>query len=82
MKAPFMLSSKTTASMLLLFANAHIVMGEELSALRGRYMNMKNQNQNQVQHPNAQLGGGGCEWKPPAAVPEDLDLWKTLLVGK
>lgn len=28
------------------------------------------------------LGGGNCEWTPPLpVVPDDLDLWKTLLVG-
>jgi hypothetical protein len=28
------------------------------------------------------LGGGKCEWTPPLPiVPDDLELWKTLLVG-
>jgi hypothetical protein len=28
------------------------------------------------------LGDGKCEWKSPlAVVPEETDLWKTLLVG-
>jgi hypothetical protein len=44
-----------------------LVIDEELNSLSGLSLN---------------LGDGKCEWKSPlAVVPEDIDLWKTLLVG-
>jgi hypothetical protein len=55
------------------------IAGEELNALRGRYK--KSENQNLKLRQSNPLSGGDCEWTQPSAVPEDLDLWKSLLAG-
>jgi hypothetical protein len=71
-----------TAGVVTLFAALGIlVIDEELSSFRGDFVG-------QIRRAKAgrglslNLGGGNCEWKPPlAVVPEEIDLWKTLLVG-
>lgn len=73
----------TTGALTVLAVLAILVVDEELSSLRGGFV----QNQfmlraKQRRDLSINLGGGECEWQPPlAVVPLEIDLWKTLLVG-
>ncbi|KAL3780037.1 hypothetical protein ACHAWO_007450 [Cyclotella atomus] len=79
MKVSSMPSSLAAAALVVLVCTINLVAGEELRALRGRYKQSENHNLKLRQ--SNPLSGGDCEWTQPSAVPEDLDLWKTLLVG-
>ena len=58
------------------------VVGNELSSLRGVKKNVAKKQQSKRRRLSVDLGNGNCELTPPVAeVPEDLDLWKTLVVG-
>lgn len=59
-----------------------LVIDEELNSLRGDYVKRMRRAKKFGRGLSLNLGDGKCEWKSPlAVVPEDIDLWKTLLVG-
>lgn len=70
-------SSTTVATLLSTLAPK--VVGEGLGSIRGKFAK---KNQSPRRELSVDLGGGDCEWTPPLRmVPDNLDLWKTLLVG-
>ena len=73
----------TAGTLTLLAALAILVVDEELSSLRGGFIANQSQRYAKIGRGlSLYLGGGDCEWKEPlAVVPEEIDLWKTLLVG-
>lgn len=87
MKSPSMLTNKqkkafTAAAVTLFVALGIIVIDDELSSIKGGYINQIRRSKKTGRGLSLNLGGGDCEWKEPlAVVPEEIDLFKTLLVG-
>jgi hypothetical protein len=72
-----------SAGVVTLFAALGIlVIEEELDSLRGGYIQRIRGGKKAGRGLSLDLGGGDCEWTERVnVVPDDLDLWKTLLVG-
>lgn len=69
----------------LLAAVAIFVIDDEFSSLRGGFIAIQSKSRRRAKHGRGlslELGGGNCEWKEPlAAVPAEIDFYKTLLAG-
>ena len=70
----------TATALTFIVALALVILDEELSALRGGYIQSLRQTSGRGL--SLYLGNGKCQWKEPmAVVPTEIDLYKTLLVG-
>lgn len=66
----------------LLVALGIIAIDDELNSIKGGYISQIRRTKKSGRGLSLNLGGGDCEWKEPlAVVPEEIDLFKTLLVG-
>lgn len=86
MKLPAILSSKTmeiltVGAVALFVAMGIFVADEKLNPVKDSLRVVRNM-KGSSRELSVDLGDGACQWtEPMREVPEDLDLWKTLLVG-
>lgn len=87
MKSLSMLTNKqkkalSATAVTLLVALGIIAIDDELNSIKGGYISQIRRTKKSGRGLSLNLGGGDCEWKEPlAVVPEEIDLFKTLLVG-
>lgn len=77
-------SKAATVGVVTIFAAfAIIAIDEELDSFRDGYLNqVRGRTKKAGRGLSLNLGGGDCEWKAPVTqVPEEIDFFKTLLVG-